>query len=92
MLSYMAAILKGSVNALWWLARGPYDALDAAMQSEERGWLFWVDPLVQGLSEGTYRALAELVGNALFGVVLILNSVRQAGRGPTSVEPRCMGV
>ena len=37
-----------------------------------------MDPFVQGLSEGTYRALAELVGNALFGVVLILNSVRQA--------------
>lgn len=78
MLSYMAAILKGSMNALWWLARGPYDALDAANQNEgERDWFFWVDPLVQGLSEGTYRAFAELVGNALFGVVLILNSIRQ---------------
>eukprot|EP00434_Breviolum_minutum_P000338 symbB.v1.2.000283.t1/scaffold23.1/size449444/10 len=78
MLSYMAAILKGSMNALWWLARGPYDALDAANQSEgERDWFFWVDPFVQGLSEGTYRAFAELVGNALFGVVLILNSLRQ---------------
>ncbi|CAJ1460790.1 unnamed protein product, partial [Effrenium voratum] len=41
-LSYMAAILKGSLNALWWLARGPYDALDAAKQSYEgpRPWLF----------------------------------------------------
>ncbi|CAK9103948.1 unnamed protein product [Durusdinium trenchii] len=77
-LSYMASILKGSMNALWWLARGPYDALDAANQSEgERDWFFWVDPFVQGLSEGTYRAFAELVGNALFGVVLILNSIRQ---------------
>ena len=23
------------MNALWWLARGPYDALDAAKQSDE---------------------------------------------------------
>ncbi|CAJ1458983.1 unnamed protein product [Effrenium voratum] len=78
-LSYMAAILKGSLNALWWLARGPYDALDAAKQSYEgpRPWLFWVDPVVQGLAEGTYRAFAELVGNSLFGVVLILNIIRQ---------------
>eukprot|EP00913_Durusdinium_trenchii_P032427 g30362.t1 len=73
-----SALLSGSMNALWWLARGPYDALDAANQSEgERDWFFWVDPFVQGLSEGTYRAFAELVGNALFGVVLILNSIRQ---------------
>ncbi|CAJ1376943.1 unnamed protein product [Effrenium voratum] len=36
-----------------------------------------VDPVVQGLAEGTYRAFAELVGNSLFGVVLILNIIRQ---------------
>jgi len=78
-LSYMAAILKGSMNALWWLARGPYDAVDAALPSaeEKRPWFYWVEPLVQGLAEGTYRAFAELVGNSLFGIVLVLNSIRQ---------------
>eukprot|EP00439_Symbiodinium_sp_Y106_P022261 s449_g2.t1 len=78
-LSYMAAILKGSMNALWWLARGPYDAVDAALPSaeERRPWFYWVEPLVQGLAEGTYRAFAELVGNSLFGIVLVLNSIRQ---------------
>ncbi|CAE7613302.1 unnamed protein product [Symbiodinium natans] len=78
-LSYMAAILKGSMNALWWLARGPYDAVDAARpNAEEQGpWFYWVEPLVQGVAEGTYRAFAELVGNSLFGIVLVLNSIRQ---------------
>ena len=36
----------------------------------------WVSPLIHGLGEGTYRAMAEFIGNSVFGIVLILNAVR----------------
>jgi len=74
-LSYVATILKGLLNALWWLARGPYDAINVAHASRQ-GSLWWVSPVVHGVAEGTYRAMAELIGNSVFGVVVVLNAIR----------------
>jgi hypothetical protein len=45
--------------------------------------LWWVSPLIHGLSEGMYRALAELIGNSIFVVVLILNAIRHLILGAT---------
>jgi len=91
-LSYSAALLKGLLNALWWLARGPFDALtvarDARLRQPGQWWhidsvMWWVSPLIHGASEGLYRALAELIGNTIFGIVLILNAIRHLVLGVT---------
>jgi hypothetical protein len=82
-LSYLAATLKGVLNAMWWLVRGPYDACTVARDrtqdqtTEAMSILWWVSPTVHGVSEGTYRAMAELIGNTIFGFVLVLNAIRQ---------------
>eukprot|EP00929_Paragymnodinium_shiwhaense_P101352 TRINITY_DN64369_c0_g3_i1.p1 TRINITY_DN64369_c0_g3~~TRINITY_DN64369_c0_g3_i1.p1 ORF type:complete len:4057 (+),score=754.11 TRINITY_DN64369_c0_g3_i1:92-12262(+) len=91
--SYLFAILKALVNAVTWLVRGPFDAVTVAYNqggrspdekaSSTRPCLWWVSPLVHGTAEGTYRALAEIVGNAAFGVVLIMNAVRHIVFGTT---------
>jgi len=82
-LSYLATILKGMLSALWWLVRGPYDALSVARASEEasirsmyRSVTWWLPPLVHGSAEGTYRAMADLLGNSVFFIVLLLNAIR----------------
>lgn len=91
-LSYVATVFKGLLNAVWWLARGPFDALVVAKEvgSRQKGkpWcyescLWWVSPLIYGLSEGMYRALAEVIGNTVFGLVLFLNMVRHIIFGVT---------
>jgi len=79
-LSYFATIVKGIVNALWWLFRGPFDALTVAKESgsaTRHPWFWWTLPMVFGSAEGTYRAMADLVGNSVFFVVLVLNTIRQ---------------
>jgi len=91
-LSYVAIVIKGILNAIWWLARGPFDAIYVAFDAmpweltrwwHPAAWLWWVEPFIRGLSEGTYRALAELVGNTVFGLVLILNALRHIILGTT---------
>jgi hypothetical protein len=79
-LSYLATTVKALINALWWLARGPYDAVKVTSQgvaAGSRSYIWWVSPLVYGTAEGTYRAMAELVGNTIFAIVLLLNMIRQ---------------
>jgi len=80
-LSYAGTVLKGLLNALAWLGRGPFDALVVAKEASNQQrsmwkWLWWVSPLIHGFSEGLYRAFAEVIGNTVFGLVLFLNSVR----------------
>jgi len=78
-LSYLATIVKGMVNALWWLFRGPYDALTVASERggpQRHRFTWWIPPLVNGSAEGTYRAMADLLGNTVFFLVLCLNAIR----------------
>jgi len=91
-LSYVATVLKGLCNALWWLFRGPFDALIVSWESPsrkgKRWWslqslLWWVSPLIRGFSEGMYRSLVEIVGNTVFFIVLILNAIRHLILGST---------
>jgi hypothetical protein len=91
-LSYVAIVVKGLINAVWWLARGPFDALTVARETTSRQsmkwWeldalLWWVSPVIHGISEGMYRALAEVIGNTVFGIVLILNALRHVILGAT---------
>lgn len=99
-LSYLATILKALLNAIWWLGRGPYDSVTVAKQSREKsgetcGYFWWLSPwvlspFVHGTSEGTYRALAELVGNTTFGAVLIFNGFRQMILG--TARPRAQSL
>eukprot|EP00928_Gymnodinium_smaydae_P033159 TRINITY_DN23828_c0_g2_i3.p1 TRINITY_DN23828_c0_g2~~TRINITY_DN23828_c0_g2_i3.p1 ORF type:complete len:285 (-),score=62.00 TRINITY_DN23828_c0_g2_i3:110-964(-) len=78
-----ATALRGSEASVQ-AFRGPYDAFIVAYRKRSKSKLLWmVHPLVHGTAEGTFRAMAELVGNMAFGVVLFLNAVRHLLLGTT---------
>jgi len=99
--SYLAAIVKALVNAIMWLGRGPFDSVLVAYQQsrqvvgaggepQPRSFLWWVSPLIYGTAEGTYRGLAELVGNTAFGIVFFLNTFRHIAVG--TARPRIQSI
>jgi len=73
---YFGNSLMGIMSALVWLGRGPRDALEVCWESGGDSPLWWLQPLFYGMAEGVYRALAELVGNLIVFLVVILNTTR----------------